>query len=201
METYYDRALRMQKDQSQMDFGTAKSTKVTYQSQFENSKAAMMYMGSWYMGTLLTNIDDGKTNVEWGIAEIPQQEKGKATTCGTPTSFAINKNSKKQKAAQKFLDFASGKEGAKLLAEVGVVPSYKTDEIDKIYFARKGMPSDEVSQKAFNPDTINLEFPSDKNGAAIDKVLQEEHDLIMVGDEKPKDGIANMEKRVKAEID
>ncbi|MCT9038890.1 hypothetical protein N6H07_23425, partial [Enterobacter cloacae] len=43
METYYDRALRMQKDQSQMDFGTAKSTKVTYQSQFENSKAAMMY--------------------------------------------------------------------------------------------------------------------------------------------------------------
>lgn len=42
-------------------------------------------------------------------------------------------------------------------------------------------------------DTINLEFPSDKNGAAIDKVLQEEHDLIMVGDEKPKDGIANME--------
>lgn len=201
METYYDRALRMQKDQSQMDFGTAKSTKVTYQSQFENSKAAMMYMGSWYMGTLLTNIDDGKTNVEWGIAEIPQQEKGKATTFGSPTSFAINKNSKKQKAAQKFLDFASGKEGAKLLAEVGVVPSYKTDEIDKIYFARKGMPSDEVSQKAFNPDTINLEFPSDKNGAAIDKVLQEEHDLIMVGDEKPKDGIDNMEKRVKAEID
>lgn len=97
METYYDRALRMQKDQSQMDFGTAKSTKVTYQSQFENSKAAMMYMGSWYMGTLLTNIDDGKTNVEWGIAEIPQQEKGKATTFGSPTSFAINKNSKNKK--------------------------------------------------------------------------------------------------------
>ena len=35
-------------------------------------------------------------------------------------------------------------------------------------------------------DTINLEFPSDKNGAAIDKVLQEEHDLIMVGDENQK---------------
>ena len=66
-----------------------------------------------------------------------------------------------------------------------VVPSYKTDEIDKIYFARKGMPSDEVT-KAFNPDTINLEFPSDKTVAAIDKVLQEEHDLIMVGDENQK---------------
>ena len=47
------------------------------------------------------------------------------------------------------------------------------------------MPSDEVSQKPL-ADTINLEFPSDKNGAAIDKVLQEEHDLIMVGDENQK---------------
>ena len=51
---------------------------------------------------------------------------------------------------------------------------------------KKRNASDEVSTKAFNPDTINLEFPSDKNGAAIDKVLQEEHDLIMVGDENQK---------------
>ena len=101
-----------------MDFGTAKSTKVTYQSQFENSKAAMMYMGSWYMGTLLTNIDDGKTNVEWGIAEIPQQEKAKQLPLAHRQVLQLIKTVK-QKAAQKFLDFASGKEGAKLLAEVG----------------------------------------------------------------------------------
>ncbi|MRI75733.1 sugar ABC transporter substrate-binding protein, partial [Enterococcus mundtii] len=52
-----------------------------------------------------------------------------------------------------------------------------------------------------SPGTIKLYLPSDKNGDEIDKVLQEERVLIMVGDEKPKDGIANMEKRVKAEID
>ncbi|WP_430611062.1 ABC transporter substrate-binding protein [Enterococcus sp. DIV0876] len=201
LESYYDRALRMQDDQSQMDFGTAKSTKVTYQSQFENSKTAMMYMGTWYMGALMTNIDDGKTNVEWGIAEMPQNEKGDVTTFGSPTAYAINKNSKNQEAAQKFLDFCSGEEGAKVLAEVGVVPSYKTDAIDELYFSREGMPADEVSKKAFNPETVAIEFPVDKNGPAIDKVLQEEHDLIMVGDETPKEGIANMEKRVKSEIE
>ena len=129
-----------------MDFGTAKSTKVTYQSQFENSKAAMMYMGSWYMGTLLTNIDDGKTNVEWGLPKYHNKKKAKQLPLAHRQVLQLIKTVK-QKAAQKFLDFASGKEGAKLLAEVGVVPSYKTDEIDKIYFARKGMPSDEVSQK------------------------------------------------------
>ncbi|KPG70599.1 ABC transporter substrate-binding protein [Enterococcus sp. RIT-PI-f] len=201
LESYYDRALRMQENKSQMDFGTAKSTKVTYQSQFENSKAAMMYMGTWYMGALMTNIDDGKTDVEWGIAEIPQNESGDVTTFGSPTAYAINKNSKNQEAAQKFLDFCSGEEGAKVLAEVGVVPSYKTDAIDELYFSREGMPSDEVSKKAFNPEKVAIEFPVDENGPAIDKVLQEEHDLIMVGDETPKEGIANMEKRVKSEIE
>lgn len=197
---YYDRVLRMQEDQAQMDFGTAKSTNVTYQSQFENSKAAMMYMGSWYMGALLTNIDAGTTDVEWGISQMPQNEKGKEIqTFGSPTAFAINKNSKEQELAQKFLDFCSGEAGAKVLAEVGVVPSYRTDAINELYFSRNGMPNDEVPQTAFNPEKIAIEFPVDENGPAIDKILQEEHELILVGDETPKEAIGNMEKRVKQE--
>ncbi|MBE6172879.1 MAG: sugar ABC transporter substrate-binding protein [Enterococcus faecium] len=197
---YYDRVLRMQEDQAQMDFGTAKSTNVTYQSQFENSKAAMMYMGSWYMGALLTNIDAGTTDVEWGISQMPQNEKGKEIqTFGSPTAFAINKNSKEQELAQKFLDFCSGEAGAKVLAEVGVVPSYRTDAINELYFSRNGMPNDEVSQTAFKPEKIAIEFPVDENGPAIDKILQEEHELILVGDETPKEAIGNMEKRVKQE--
>ena len=165
MTDYYDRALRMQKEGAQMDFGTAKSTKVTYQSQFEEQKAAMMYMG----------------------------------TFGSPTAFAVNKNSKKQKAAQEFIEFAASEEGAKVLAGVGVVPSYRTDEIDQLYFNLAGMPTDEISKKAFSPDEIKLEFPIDTYGPAIDKILQEEHDLVLVGDETPEKGTVNMEKRVAAE--
>lgn len=202
MADYYDRALRMQEAKAQMDFGTAKSTKVTYQSQFENSKTAMMYMGTWYMGGLLTNKDEGKTDVEWGIAQMPQKEAGNVIdTFGSPTAFAVNKNSKHQEAAQKFLDFCSGEEGAKVLAEVGVVPSYKTEAIDDLYFSREGMPSDDVSKTAFTPENVAIEFPVDKNGPAIDKILQEEHDLILVNDETPKEGIKNMEKRVKTETE
>lgn len=50
-----------------MDFGTAKSTKVTYQSQFEEQKAAMMYMGTWYMAGILANKEASKTEVEWEL--------------------------------------------------------------------------------------------------------------------------------------
>ena len=200
LDEYYDRVLRMQEEQAQMDFGTAKSTNVTYQSQFENSKAAMMYMGTWYMGALLTNIDAGSTDVEWGITQMPQNEKGQEIqTFGSPTAFAINKNSKQQELAQKFLDFCSGEAGAEVLAEVGVVPSYRTDAINELYFSRQGMPNDEISQKAFEPDYIAIEFPVDTNGPAIDRILQEEHELILVGDESPTSAIDNMEKRVKQE--
>nr|WP_248630003.1 extracellular solute-binding protein [Enterococcus cecorum] len=202
LEDYYTRAVRMQKDQAQMDFGTAKSTKVTYQSQFEEEKTAMMYMGTWYMAGVLSNKEAGKTNVNWAIAPIPQlKADGKVTTFGSPTAFAINKNSKKQKAAQEFIDFATGKEGAEILAKVGVVPAYRTQEISDLYFSKEGMPTDDISKNAFNPDKIEIEFATDKNAPAIDKILQEEHDLIMTGDESPAKGIANMESRVKNEIE
>lgn len=201
LEDYYKRALDLQDSKAQMTYGTAKSTKVTYQSQFESSKTAMMYMGTWYMGGLLSNINDGKTNVDWSIAPMPQKTaSGKTTTFGSPTAFAINKNSKHQAVAQKFLDFCSGKKGAEILAKMSIVPAYRTDAINKEYFASKGMPTDEVAKKAFDPDKIAVEFPVSKKGTAVDKILQEEHDLIMVGDETPAKGIANMEKRVKAEL-
>ena len=200
MTDYYDRALRMQKEGAQMDFGTAKSTKVTYQSQFEEQKAAMMYMGTWYMAGILANKEASKTEVEWGITAIPQKKKGESvTTFGSPTAFAVNKNSKKQKAAQEFIEFAASEEGAKVLAGVGVVPSYRTDEIDQLYFNLAGMPTDEISKKAFSPDEIKLEFPIDTYGPATDKILQEEYDLVLVGDETPGKGTVNMEKRVAAE--
>lgn len=202
LEEYYDRALRLQDEKAIMDYGTAKSTNVTYQSQFEGEKTAMMYMGTWYMGALLTNIEAGTTEVEWGISQIPQPTAdGTTTTFGSPTAFAINKNSKNQEMAQKFLDFCSGEKGAQVLAETGVVPSYKTDAINDLYFSNEGMPTDDVSKTAFTPDTVAIEFPVDKNGPAVDKVLQEEHELIMVGDTTPEKGIANMEKRVKQETE
>jgi multiple sugar transport system substrate-binding protein len=200
LEPYYKRTLDLQNAKAIMPYGTAKSTQVTYASQFQGQKAAMMYMGTWFMAGTIAEKEAGNTSVDWSIAPIPQKEKGKITTFGSPTGFSINKKAKNADLAQKFLDFASGEKGAKILAATGVVPSYRTDEINDIYFNKAGMPTDEVAKKAFNPDKIAIEFPVDKNGGAINKILEEEHDLILVGDETPDKGIANMEKRVKTEV-
>jgi multiple sugar transport system substrate-binding protein len=41
-------------------------------------------------------------------------------------------------------------------------------------------------------------MPQAKNSTQIDKILQEEHDLIMIGDKTVSQGIKEMESRVKA---
>ncbi|MDR2976233.1 MAG: extracellular solute-binding protein [Streptococcaceae bacterium] len=196
---YYERTLELQKDKAIMDYGTAKSTQVTYASQFGTEKAAMMPMGTWYMATVNAAKAKGDATAEWSIAPMPQNEKGEVTTFGSPTAWAISKHSANSKLAQKFLDYASGKDGAKVLAKIGVVPAYRTSEIDDIYFNQKGMPTDEVAKKAFNPDKISLEVPIDAKASEIDQALQQEHELILTGSESVDKGIDNMNKRV-AEI-
>ncbi|WP_462412921.1 ABC transporter substrate-binding protein [Neobacillus sp. Marseille-QA0830] len=196
----YKTFLGMQEDKSVLDYGTAKSTNTTYASQFETEKAAMLPMGTWYMAGVLNSKNAGKTNVDWAIAPLPQAEKGKVKTWGSPTAFAVNKNAAHSKEAEKFVKWASGEEGAKVVAGVGVVPAYRTDAINDTYFKVAGMPSDELSKKAFEPDFFNIEMPMDKNSAAIDKVLGEEHDLIMIGENSVDKGLKEMEDRVKSEV-
>ncbi|MBM7654322.1 ABC transporter substrate-binding protein [Neobacillus cucumis] len=200
LSNMYKVFLGMQADKSVLDYGTAKSTNTTYASQFETEKAAMLPMGTWYMAGVLSSKNAGKTNVDWGIAPLPQTEKGKVKSWGSPTAFAVNKNAAHSKEAEKFVKWASGEEGAKVVAGVGVVPAYRTADINNIYFNVAGMPNDELSKKAFSPDSVNIEMPMDKNSAAIDKILGEEHDLIMIGENSIDKGIKEMDQRVKSEV-
>lgn len=190
----------MQDDKSVLDYGTAKSTNTTYASQFETEKAAMLPMGTWYMAGVLNMKNTGKTNVDWAIAPLPQTAKGEVKSWGSPTAFAVNKNAAHSKEAEKFVKWASSEEGAKVVAGVGVVPAYRTDEINNIYFNLAGMPNDDLSKKAFSPDSVNIEMPMNKNSAAIDQILSEEHDLIMIGESSIDKGIKTMGERVKSEV-
>jgi multiple sugar transport system substrate-binding protein len=201
MKHQYETYLGMQEDKSVLDFGTAKSTNTTYASQFETGKAAMLPMGTWYIAAIINSKNQGNTNVNWGIAPLPQIEKGsEIKSFGSPTAFAVNKNAAHSKEAEKFVKWASGEEGAKVIAGVGVVPAYRTDEINNTYFNLEGVTTDELSKSAFNPDFINIEMPADKNSATIDLILTEEHELIMLGENSIDDGIKKMEKRVKEEV-
>ncbi|MBB2968533.1 ABC transporter substrate-binding protein [Leifsonia aquatica] len=201
MADQYKLTLGMQKAGTIMDWATANSQQVQYKDMFEKGKAAMVPMGTWLIAPLLADTKAGTTDVDWGIAPIPQLKSGtKITTMGGPTGFGINKNSKNTAAAEKFLAFAAGPEGAKAVAAVGIVPAYHSDEITKQYFGLDGMPSDALSKTAFDPDVIRPDGPTGTNAAAIGTILNQEHQLIMTGSSSVADATAEMASRVKSDV-
>ncbi|WP_043622780.1 ABC transporter substrate-binding protein [Nonomuraea candida] len=196
----YALALGLQKSGAVLDFGTAKAQKSDYRTQFETGAAAMMPMGTWYISGILEARKKGATDVEWGLAPMPQRPGGtEVTTFGSPTAFAVNAKAEHADAARKFVQFAASQAGAEAITKVGVVPALQTPEITKAYFAAEGMPSDELSKKAFEPDKVVLEMPVSEKASDIDTILNEEHELVMVGEKSAADGIASMNERVKNE--
>ncbi|GHJ43630.1 sugar ABC transporter substrate-binding protein [Catellatospora sp. TT07R-123] len=197
----YRTALALQNAGSTLDFGTAVTQKTGYASMFETGKAAMVPMGTWFIAKVLADKKAGTTNVDWGIAPMPQRPGAdKVTTFGAPTAFAVNKKAKHAAAAQKFVEFASSLEGAKAIAGIGVVPAYQSAEIRTQYFTLPGMPTDELAKKAFAPDKVNPEMPTSDKTAKVDTILAEEHQLIMTKEKSIDDGIREMETRVKNEV-
>ncbi|HEY8702004.1 MAG TPA: sugar ABC transporter substrate-binding protein [Arthrobacter sp.] len=197
----YDMTLDLQKSGAMMDFGTAKSQKTSYRTMFETAQTAMMPMGSWYISGIVAAKQAGKTAVNWGLAQLPQKSAGGGTTTfGSPTAFAVNKNAKHSDEARKFIAWAAGAEGAKAIARIGVVPALQTDEVTAEYFKLPGLPTDGLSRAAFSPDKTVLEMPVSDKSAATDKILTQEHELIMAGERSVDDGIAEMGKRVKDEV-
>ncbi|NUT34096.1 MAG: sugar ABC transporter substrate-binding protein [Hamadaea sp.] len=198
----YRTALALQDAGSTLSFSTAVTQKTGYASMFETGKTAMLPMGTWYIAKILSEKKKGTTDADWAIAPMPQRTDaaGKTITFGSPTAFAVNKNAKNSAAAQKFVEFAAGPEGAKAIAAIGIVPALLDDATRTAYFALPGMPTDELSKKAFKPDTVNLEMPVSDKTSKIDTILNEEHQLIMAKEKSVDDGIKEMESRVKNEV-
>ena len=199
MKDQYDLALGLQKDGFALDYATAKTQQISYRTMFETGQAAMLPMGTWYIAGIKQAIDEGKSTVNWGVAQMPQiKADGDITTFGSPTAFAVNKNAKNSAAAKLFLDFAAGEEGAKAIAAIGVVPAYSSDAVTSAFTA---LPSDELSVKTFQGEKkVVLEMPVSDDTADVSTILDEEHDLVMVGEKSVDDGIAEMENRVTTEV-
>ncbi|WP_049574082.1 ABC transporter substrate-binding protein [Nonomuraea sp. SBT364] len=197
----YNMALNLQKAGAALDFGTATAQQADYRTMFETGATAMMPMGTWYISGILEAKEKGETNAEWALAPMPQRPGATGTTTfGSPTAFAVNKRSENADLAKKFVQFAASKAGAEAITKVGVVPALQSPEITEAYFGLKGMPGDEVSKKAFEPDKVVLEMPVSDKTSDVDTILREEHELIMVGDKTAADGIKSMNDRVKSEV-
>jgi len=179
-----------------MDYGTIVAGNVGYRPRFENQNAAMMVMGSWYIGELAS-----RAGFNWGMAPVPQMPGfTEIRTMGNVTPVGIPVRARNVEEAWRFIEWSTGEAGALILAEAGIPSAFKNDRVMNTFFNLPGMPTDALSRRAFNPDSVMTEWPMHPLSGTIDSILNQEHQLILVGESTIEAGIRRMGERAAREI-
>lgn len=174
-----------------MDYGTIVAGNVGYRPRFEMENAAMMIMGSWYIGELASRAE-----FNWGIAPVPQMPGAREIrTMGSVTPVGIPVSAKNIDEAWRYIEWSTGEAGALILAEAGIPSAFKNDRVLNTFFNLPGMPTDSLSRRAFNPDSVSIEWPMHPLSGEIDSILNQEHQLIMVGESTIDAGLRRMGER------
>jgi len=194
LKGWYEQALRLQDDKIVQSYANLKTGSIHYISVFEQQQCAMMPMGSWFISTLIQDKKDGKYDFEWGVAKLPHPDGIPAgSTMGAVTPVGINAKSDVPDTAWEFVKFACSQEGALVLAQNGVFPAATSAAIVEALSSMEGFPED--SKGALEVTNFVFDRPLDAKMASVRKVIEEEHDLLMIGEVDIDTGIANMNGR------
>ncbi|MEW4414535.1 sugar ABC transporter substrate-binding protein [Clostridium sp. AN503] len=196
LKPYYEQALRMQDEGTLQSYANLKTGSIHYISVFEQQQCAMVPMGTWFIATLIQDKKDGKFDFNWGVTKIPHPEGVEAgSTVGSVTPIAINAKSDVPDTAWEFVKFATSEEGAEILADNSVFPAISSDAVTEKLSSIEGFPED--GKTALEVKNFVFDRPLDAKMPSVRKVIEEEHDLIMIGEEDIDTGIANMNERAK----
>ncbi len=198
---YYEMVLNQEKDGVCRKYSDLKTEGLHYSAAFSGGDVAMLNMGSWFIATMISNLNSGEYDSSlcgnWGIVKYPHAEGVEAgSTLGTITGLSVTKASDTPDAAWEFVKWVSGEEGAAVMASSGNFPAIMTDEVADIITGLEGFPTDAESKEALNVSNLYLEVPYAPNVSEINSVLDSYHGSIMTGELSIDDGIAKMNEEV-----
>lgn len=198
---YYEMVLKQEDDQITRNYADLSAEGLHYSAAFSGGDVAMMNMGSWFISTMIANINSGEYDASlcgnWGLVKYPHAEGVEAgSTLGTITGLAVTSVSDQKQAAFDFVDWVSSEEGAKVMAETGNFPALMNDNISDIIAGLDGFPTDEASKEALNVSNLYLEVPYAENVSEINNILDTYHKSIMNREVSIDDGIATMKEEV-----
>lgn len=194
-KTSYEMLVRMQENGYIQDYGQLKSGNIHYSGAFAQGNAAMMPMGTWFIGTMKSKVESGEAKFDWGVATLPHPEGVEAGyTVGASTPLGINPTTKNADAAWRFVEFMTGAEGAAVYAKEGYIPARADETILETVAANEGMPeglAEALQTKNITPDRPIVEKVGD-----VDQVLAEQHSMIMLGECTVDEGLAEIASQV-----
>lgn len=201
MKPYYEMVLAQEADGVVRKYTDLKTEGLHYSAAFSGGDVAMLNMGSWFIATMITNLQTGEYDADlcgnWGIVKYPHAEGVEAgSTLGTITGLAVTAATDTPDAAWDFVKWVSGEEGAAVMASSGNFPAIMTDEVKNTIAGLEGFPTDAESKEALSVSNLYLEVPYAPNVSEINSVLDSYHGSIMTGEMSIDDGIAAMNSEV-----
>lgn len=198
---YYEMVLKQEDDQICRNYADLSAEGLHYSAAFSGGDVAMMNMGSWFISTLIANIKSGEYDSSlcgnWGLVKYPHADGVEAgSTLGTITGLSVTSVSDQKQAAFDFVNWVSGAEGAKVMAETGNFPALMNEEVAGIISSLDGFPKDIESKEALNVSNLYLEVPYAENVSAINDILDTYHKSIMNREITIDEGIASMNTEV-----
>ena len=198
---YYELVLKQEDDQICRNYADLSAEGLHYSAAFSGGDVAMMNMGSWFISTLIKNIGSGEYDASlcgnWGLVKYPHAQGVPAgSTLGTITGLAVTSVSDQKQAAFDFVNWVSGEQGAKIMAETGNFPALMNDEVSGIIAGLEGFPKDEESKEALNVSNLYLEVPYAENVSEINVILDTYHKSIMNREITIDEGITKMNEEV-----
>ncbi len=198
---YYELVLKQEDDQICRNYADLSAEGLHYSAAFSGGDVAMMNMGSWFISTLIKNIGSGEYDASlcgnWGLVKYPHAQGVEAgSTLGTITGLAVTSVSDQKQAAFDFVNWVSGEQGAKIMAETGNFPALMNNEVSGIIAGLEGFPKDEESKQALNVSNLYLEVPYAENVSEINVILDTYHKSIMNREITIDEGITKMNEEV-----
>lgn len=162
-----------------LDYTARQEMSLGYQAAFQTGMTAMMHQGSWYIGTHITAISNGDTDVtNWGIAKFPHAIGApEGSTFGSSTGLSIAVGSNNKEAAFEFIKFVTGLEGALVVGSTANFPAIASVDALSSILSNPNYPQDANSQAALAYSANYLEMPlhakSNDIGAELDAIYRD----------------------------
>lgn len=151
--------------------------------------------GTWGIASYNSKYKTNEMPFKYRVMPMPIPDGAKDYTAPMGMNFlSISKSSKHPEESYDFIQWMTGKEGAKIIAENATLPAYSDEEIQKIYLEAADQPDDTLAKIAFSsnnmPDAVY-----DPNYSEVENILKEEQELYMIGEQDLDTTMQNFETR------
>jgi multiple sugar transport system substrate-binding protein len=192
----YELVLGMQKEGTIMPYSLIQSNNLRFESAFLQGQAATVYQGNWMTSPIVQAREQGNLNFEWGIAMAPYPPDAKyGQVVGTAFTASINENAGNPDLAWEYLKLLPSDEGAEVIASYSQIPAINDERFTRKALDVIGLP--EEALQAFWYNDFYFELAIHDLVSPIDRVLQEEHTLIMTESITVDEGIKHLNERIK----